>query len=107
MDKHLHRIFHALGDATRLSVVEKLMEGPASVSALAQPHDMALPAFTKHLRVLESAGLISSEKTGRVRTCFIHPPALRELHGWFAGRQSMWEARLDNLAVYLEENGEG
>jgi DNA-binding transcriptional ArsR family regulator len=107
MDKHLHRIFHALGDATRLSVVEKLMEGPASVSALAQPHDMALPAFTKHLRVLESAGLISSEKTGRVRTCFIHPPALRELHGWFAGRQSMWEARLDNLAVYLEENREG
>ncbi len=66
--------------------------------------DDSLPAFTKHLRVLEGAGLILSEKTGRVRACFIHPPALRELHGWFAKRRDMWEARLDNLAMYLEDN---
>ncbi|MEN0088193.1 MAG: metalloregulator ArsR/SmtB family transcription factor [Pseudomonadota bacterium] len=107
MDNYLHRTFHALGDATRLSVVEQLLGGPASVSELAEPHEMALPAFTKHLRVLEGVGLIRSEKTGRVRTCFIHPPALRELHGWFSQRQDMWEARLDNLAAYLEDNRKG
>ena len=107
MDKHLHHTFHALGDATRLAVVEQLLKGPASVSELAGPHDMALPAFTKHLRVLEGARLISSEKKGRVRTCFIQAPALRDLHGWFAQRQRMWDARLDNLAAYVEDNGKG
>lgn len=107
MDKHLHRTFHALGDATRLTVIEQLLSGPASVSELAEPHDMALPAFTKHLGVLEGAGLIVSRKAGRVRTCFIHVDAMRELHGWFARREKIWEARLDNLATYLEENQEG
>lgn len=107
MDKHLHRTFHALGDATRLAVVEQLLKGPASVSELAKPYDMALPAFTKHLHVLEGAGLILSEKNGRVRTCFIHPPVMHELHTWFVERQKMWEARLDRLSAYLEANNKG
>ena len=102
MDKYLHTSFHALGDATRLAVVERLIEGPASVSQLAEPHSMALPAFTKHLGVLERAGLIRSEKRGRVRTCFIHPPAIREIDTWLTNRRAMWEGRLDRLANHID-----
>ena len=103
MDKYLHSSFHALGDPTRLAVVERLLNGPASVSELAAPHPMALPAFTKHLGVLERAGLIRSEKKGRVRTCRIHPPAMAEIDGWFADRRAMWAGRLDRLAAHLDE----
>lgn len=102
MDKYLHTSFHALGDPTRLAVVERLMKGPASVSQLAEPHPMALPAFTKHLGVLERAGLIGSEKRGRVRTCFIHPPAIREIDKWLTDRRALWEGRLDRLAIHIE-----
>lgn len=102
MDKYLHTSFHALGDPTRLAVVERLMKGPASVSQLAEPHPMALPAFTKHLGVLERAGLIGSEKRGRVRTCFIHPPAIREIDNWLTDRRALWEGRLDRLAIHIE-----
>lgn len=93
----MHTSFNALGDPTRLAVVERLLQGPASVSELAGPHSMALPAFTKHLGILERAGLIRSEKRGRVRTCFIHPPAIRQIDQWFAERRALWEARYDNL----------
>lgn len=103
MDKFLHIGFHALGDPTRLAVVEKLLKGPASVSELAEPHPMALPAFTKHLGVLERAGLIRSEKKGRVRTCFIHPPAIRAIDQWFVDRRAMWESRLDRLADHIDQ----
>lgn len=102
MDKYLHTSFHALGDPTRLAVVERLLDGPASVSELAEPHAMALPAFTKHLGVLERAGLIKSEKKGRVRTCFIHPPGLQAIDHWLTDRRAMWEGRLDRLAKHLD-----
>lgn len=102
MDKYLHNSFHALGDPTRLAVVEQLLEGPASVSDLAKPHAMALPAFTKHLGVLERAGLIRSEKTGRVRTCFIYPPSLQAIDQWLIDRRQMWEGRLDRLAKHID-----
>ncbi|MEM8871262.1 MAG: metalloregulator ArsR/SmtB family transcription factor [Pseudomonadota bacterium] len=102
MDKFLHTSFHALGDPTRLAVVERLLDGPASVSELAEPHAMALPAFTKHLGVLERAGLIKSEKKGRVRTCFIHPPALEAIDHWLTDRRAMWEGRLDRLAKHVD-----
>ncbi|MEM9010273.1 MAG: metalloregulator ArsR/SmtB family transcription factor [Pseudomonadota bacterium] len=105
MDKYLPTCFRALGEPTRLAVVERLLQGPASVSDLAAPHPMALPAFTKHLGVLERAGLIRSEKRGRVRTCFIHPPALRSLDRWFADRRAMWEGRLDRLSAHLDNPG--
>jgi len=93
MDNQLATRFQALGDPTRLAVVEALLNGPAAVSDLAAPHAMALPSFTKHLGVLERAGLIESEKRGRVRTCRLAPHALDELHLWFADRRSMWPRR--------------
>jgi DNA-binding transcriptional ArsR family regulator len=101
MDNQLHSSFHALGDPTRLAVIEQLMHGPATVSALAEPHAMALPSFTKHLGVLERAGLIRSYKIGRVRTCIVHPPAIHAIDEWLTNRRAMWEGRLDRLASHL------
>jgi DNA-binding transcriptional ArsR family regulator len=105
MDKYLHTSFGALGDPTRLAVVERLLKGPASVSDLAEPYAMALSAFTKHLAVLERAGLIRSEKKGRVRTCFIHPPAIEAIDRWFTDRRAMWESRLDRLTEHIQNTG--
>lgn len=104
MDNHLHTQFHALADPTRLAVVERLLKAPASVSELAEPYDMALPAFTKHLGVLERTGLITSEKIGRVRTCSINPAAMSQLEKWFSDRRALWEARLDKLSEHLTHN---
>lgn len=101
MDNHLHAQFHALADPTRLAVVERLLKAPASVSELAEPHDMALPAFTKHLGVLERSGLITSEKIGRVRTCSINPTAMSQIEKWFSDRRALWEARFDKLSEHL------
>ncbi|MEM0934686.1 MAG: metalloregulator ArsR/SmtB family transcription factor [Pseudomonadota bacterium] len=104
MDKFLCARFQALSDGTRLAVVERLLEGPASVSDLAKPHAMALPAFTKHLAVLERAGLVRSEKSGRVRTCYINAPALREVDAWFSARRAMWEGRLARLSRHVDSS---
>ncbi|MEM9061391.1 MAG: metalloregulator ArsR/SmtB family transcription factor [Pseudomonadota bacterium] len=99
----LHSSFHALGDPTRLAVVEQLLKGPATVSDLAKPHTMALPSFTKHLGILERAGLIVSEKKGRVRTCFIDPDGISRIDRWFTDRRALWSGRLDRLATHLEQ----
>ena len=106
MDNNLHHRFHALGDPTRLAVVEALLSGPATVSDLARPHAMALPAFTKHLGVLERAGLIESHKAGRVRTCFIAPAALQQIDTWFSDRRALWQTRLDALSALVEPKKE-
>lgn len=106
MDNHLHSQFHALADPTRLAVVEHLLKRPASVSELARPYEMALPAFTKHLGILERSGLITSEKVGRVRTCRINPAAMSRIERWFSDRRGLWQARLDNLSKHLENNQE-
>ena len=106
MDNLLALRFQALGAPTRFAVVEALLDGPAAVSDLAAPHKMALPSFTKHLGVLERAGLIESEKRGRVRTCRLNPAALDELHGWFADRRALWGRRLDRLDRHLRETKE-
>lgn len=107
MDKHLHTRFSALGDPTRLAVVERLLQGPASVSELAESHPMALPAFTKHLGILEKAGLIRSEKHGRVRTCFVHPPGIEAIDAWLSESRAMWGRRYDNLDHLISKlNGE-
>lgn len=103
MENQLPSTFHALGDPTRFAVVERLLEGPASVSELAEPHDMVLSAFTKHLGVLEGVGLITSEKRGRVRICAISPAAMTTLATWFEDRRAMWERRLDRLEAHLSE----
>jgi DNA-binding transcriptional ArsR family regulator len=99
----LDRTFQALADPTRRLMVERLSRGPASVTELAEPHDMSLPAVVQHLAVLEASGLVRSEKIGRVRTCRIEPAALRAAESWISERRSVWERRLDRLGEYLAE----
>jgi DNA-binding transcriptional ArsR family regulator len=99
----LDLVFKALADPTRRAVLARLGDGPASVGALAEPFDMALPSFMQHLRVLERAGLVSSTKIGRVRTCTLRPEALGGAERWLADQRAMWSGRLDRLEAYLEE----
>jgi len=98
----LSAVFAALGDPTRRAILAQLADGGASVSALAEPHDMSLPAASKHLGVLESAGLVSREKTGRVVRCRLEPVPLRSAADWIADYRRFWEEQLDALAGYLE-----
>ena len=100
----LDRVFQALADPTRRVMVERLSRGPASVSELAKPLAMSLPAVVQHLQVLEASGLVRSEKVGRVRTCRIEPKALRTAEGWIAQRRTIWERRLDRLGEYLAQH---
>lgn len=99
----IDRVFHALADPSRRLIVERLSRGPASVSELAQPLPMSLPAVVQHLQVLEGSGLVRSEKVGRVRTCRIEPVALRPVERWISARRTSWELRLDRLGKYLAE----
>jgi len=96
------RVFHALADPTRRAIVERLVERPAAVKALAEPLAMSLPAVMQHLRVLEEAGVIVTEKVGRVRTCRIEPTALRDAERWLSGQRTEWERQLDQLDDYLK-----
>jgi DNA-binding transcriptional ArsR family regulator len=96
-------VFHALADPTRRSIVERLSRGAASVSELAKPLTISLPAVLQHLRVLEGSGLVRTEKVGRVRTCHIDPAALSTAEQWIAARRADWEQRLDRLGDYLEQ----
>ncbi|MGE4219897.1 MAG: ArsR/SmtB family transcription factor [Alphaproteobacteria bacterium] len=98
----LDAAFHALADPTRRAVVSRLMQGPARVTELAAPFSMGLPAFMKHLRVLEQGGLIRSEKAGRVRTCRIDAERLADAESWLAEQRALWQARADRLADYVE-----
>jgi DNA-binding transcriptional ArsR family regulator len=98
----LDLVFQALADPTRRLMIERLSRGPASVSELAKPLDMSLPAVVQHLQVLESSGLVRSRKVGRVRTCRIEASALRTAERWIARRRSEWERRLDRLGDYLD-----
>src|SRR5690349_443145 len=99
----LDSLFHALADPARREMVERLTRGPASVSELAKPLAMSLPAVVQHLQVLEGSGLVRSEKVGRVRTCHIEPKALRTAEHWISERRTMWERRLDRLGEILAE----
>lgn len=94
--------FAALADPTRRAVVERLGAGPASVSTLAADHSIALPSFMQHIRLLETAGLIRTEKQGRVRTCTLEIPALAAVEHWIIDRRRTWEARLGRLGTYLD-----
>jgi DNA-binding transcriptional ArsR family regulator len=98
----LDRLFHALADPARRAMVERLTRGPAPVSELARPLPMSLPAAMQHLGVLESAGLVRSTKTGRVRMCAIEPQALNQIEQWVNARRIEWERRLDRLDDYLK-----
>jgi DNA-binding transcriptional ArsR family regulator len=103
----IDRVFHALGDPTRRAIVEKLSEGPLSVSRLAGPLDITVTAVMQHLQVLEESGLVHTEKVGRVRTCRVEPAGLSVLEQWISDRRSMWERRLDRLRDLLAEPDQG
>jgi DNA-binding transcriptional ArsR family regulator len=97
----LNLVFQALADPSRRAMVERLCLGPASVSELARPLAMSLPAVVQHLQVLQDCGLVRSEKVGRVRTCQIEPAALRAAEKWIIERRTTWERRLDRLGDFL------
>ena len=102
----LDHMFQALADPTRRAIVDRLCRGPASVSELAKPLSMSLPAVVQHLQVLEASGLVRSEKAGRVRTCRIETKALRNAEHWISERRALWERRLDVLGDYLAKDRE-
>lgn len=98
----LDRAFSALADPTRRAIVSRLCDGPRTVSELSEPFDLALPSLLKHVRVLEESGLISSEKTGRVRTCRIEPDALQATEAWIHQHVATWERRLDRMEAHIQ-----
>ena len=99
-------MFQALADPTRRLMIERLSRGPASVSELAQPFAMSLPAVVQHLQVLEASGLVRSEKVGRVRTCTIDSGALGLAEKWINDRRTSWERRFDRLGAFLAETAD-
>jgi DNA-binding transcriptional ArsR family regulator len=104
LNYQLDRTFAALADPTRRAMVERLVSGPATVSELAKPLPMSLPAAMLHLKVLEECGLVTSQKSGRVRTCRIDPLVLSQAEIWVAERRQMWERSLDRLEAYLDQS---
>jgi DNA-binding transcriptional ArsR family regulator len=102
-DAALDLAFQALADPSRRAMVDRLVQGPASVSELAKPLAMSLPGVMQHLAVLEASGLVISEKIGRTRTCRIEPKMLSQAEHWIAERRALWERRLDRLGQFLEE----
>lgn len=102
----LDLMFQALADPARRSMVERLSRGAASVSELARPLDMSLPAVMQHLAMLEAGGIVTSEKVGRVRTCQIRPEALSMAEQWINQRRTQWERRLDRLGDFLAAEDE-
>ena len=107
-DSSLDRTFQALADPVRRGVLARLSRGPASVSELAKPFSISLPAVMQHLQALEASGLIRSEKKGRVRTVQLEPNALGAAESWIVERRTEWEAQLDRFEDYLStlKNGE-
>src|SRR3954470_13363319 len=98
----LNRVFQALADPTRRAVLERLNRGPAPMSELAAPFDMALPSFSQHLDVLEDCGLVRSTKEGRVRTYELQARRLEGAENWLQKQRTLWERRLDQLDRYLK-----
>ena len=99
----IDRVFHALGDPSRRAIMEKLSQGPISVSRLAEPLKITLAAVVQHLQVLEESGLVQTEKAGRVRTCNVEPAGLSAAQQWIADRRSIWDRRFDRLGDLLNE----
>jgi DNA-binding transcriptional ArsR family regulator len=102
-DPDLSLLFHALSDPTRRAILTRLAEGPAAVTALADPTGLRLPTVMRHLSVLEAAGLIATAKDGRVRTCAIVPEALAPMRTWLDDQRTIWESRLDRLDAYVRD----
>jgi len=98
----LDSVFHALADPTRRAVLSRLLKGAAPVKRLSEPFGMGLPAFLKHLSVLEASGLIHTEKQGRVRTCRIDAERLATAESWLSEQRAIWQGRTDRLAAFVE-----
>jgi DNA-binding transcriptional ArsR family regulator len=99
----VNRVFHALGDPTRRAILEKLSEGPVSVSKLAGPLSVTLAAVVQHLQVLEKSGLVQTQKAGRVRTCRMNPRGFSVAEQWIENRRALWEKRFDRLGEFLSQ----
>ena len=102
--EQLNGIFQALADPTRRAVLGRLGSGPASISDLAKPFDMALPSFMKHIHFLEGSGLIRTEKHGRVRTCAIEKKQFARIETWLDAQRAIWEGRTDRLEKFVTQN---
>ena len=101
----IDRVFQALGDATRRAMLERLSSAPMSVSRLAEPFSMSLAAVVQHLQVLEEAGLVKTEKTGRVRSCRVEAAGFHAAEQWLRARRPEWDRKLDLLEELLDEPG--
>jgi len=104
LDHSLDNVFHALSDASRRRMVERLVRSPASVSDLAKPLDMTLAAVVQHVQVLEACGVVKTEKVGRTRMCRVEPKALSAAQKWIQERRELWERRFDLLEEELRKN---
>lgn len=103
-DAMLDQVFHALSDSTRRAILDRLANGDVQVSELAEPFEMSLAAISKHLTVLEKAGLLHRHKDGRIRRCELNAAPLENASAWIKYYQQFWETQLDSLAEYLEKN---
>jgi len=103
-DSELNKVFHALSDTTRRGILARLAKGDAVVTELAEPFDMSLPAISKHLTVLEKAGLLQRHKDGRIRRCELNAGPLETAADWIKFYRQFWETQFDSLAEYLERN---
>ncbi|WP_421725486.1 ArsR/SmtB family transcription factor [Bauldia sp.] len=104
VDDRLDQVFHALADRTRRALLRRLTAGPAKITELAAPFAMSLPAVSKHVRVLERAGLVERAVSGRVHRCSFEAAALDDVEGWVAATRQFWTERLDSLAAYVAED---
>ena len=104
LDHSLDDVFHALSDASRRRMVERLVHSPASVSDLAKPLDMTLAAVVQHVQVLEACGVVKTQKVGRTRMCRVEPKALAGAQKWIQERRALWEHRFDLLEQELRKN---
>jgi DNA-binding transcriptional ArsR family regulator len=102
----LDRTFRALADPSRRLILDRLSRGPASVGQLAAPLPMSLAAVVQHVQLLETAGLVSTKKVGRVRTCTLQGAPLRTAEKWLGEHRAVWEARLDRLDAVLRDEGD-
>lgn len=105
-DERLDLLFHAMADRTRRAIVTRLAQGPASVSELASPFSMTLPAVSKHIRVLERAGLVSRTPSGGVRRCALMPGGFVDASDWLERHRALWDDNLRSLARYVEDDDE-
>lgn len=102
VDDSVGSVLHALADPTRRAVVGRLAQGPASTSALAEPFGMALPSFTQHMAILENAGLVNSQKVGRVRTYSLEVAAMTQANAWIQEQVDVWNSRFDRMQAFVE-----